>query len=127
MNCNELDNLLSIIYDNRENESIEIKQVLYQNEYTSHKLISINIENNMYIYFKLDTIKCVNQLIETSYIFNDKLYNKWFQVFSDYCNECSFIKIEEMFEQTLSKKPLSFLYRDYKLSKVINNENEKPE
>lgn len=32
-----------------------------------------------------------------------------------------------MFEQTLSKKPLSFLYRDYKLSKVINNENEKPE
>lgn len=127
MNCNELDNLLSIIYDNRENESIEIKQVLYQNEYTSHKLISINIENTMYIYFKLDTIKCVNQLIGTSYIFNDKLYNKWFQVFSDYCNECSFIKIEEMFEKTISEKPLSFLYRDYKLSKVINNENEKPE
>lgn len=78
----------------------------------------------MYIYFKLDVIKCKNRLGETTYIFNDKLYNKFLVIIVT----SVIIKILKIcLNKLYLKKPLSFLYRDYKLSKVINNENEKPE
>ncbi len=125
----EIDNFLEFLYENRENEKINISRKIKYG--SKHYYIYISLEasdiDNEFGYFSEFSvvIDSGNNFIEVqcndgNASFEDfNIVNKWSTILDEYLNENSISKLESMITSSLSKSKQKDLLRAFNLKKII--------